>query len=806
MNKQTTEEAVMETGWKSWQIWALMLGLLFAAIIFLYQEPVIKGEKLAIADVKAQGIIFEKNRADYHQEFKEHPQWYPYIFAGMPFHASGTYRLRYTLETLYNILPRSVRSALTVSFTFNLFFGGLFMILLLRSYGLSYLAAFTGAMAFIFSTKMLGTPHTNRIVTFIHLPLILYSLRMAVTSRKWIYFVLLGGAVGSQIGSYHPQVAFYGLMLIGLYTLYRFILSVREKEPWLQMAQFAGLWVLALGVGYLMASIVLMPMQEYLPYSIRGAAGQGTGGEAGLSFAYATSWSFGWDELGQFIIPSFNGHSGNAYWGDSPHTTYPHYLGIMVVILAVLGAAWNRNRKDYWFHIIFIVITILMAMGKNFESLSRFLLANLPYFNKFREPSMILILTILSISVLAGWGAESVFRRIREEKDENLVALFQKLLIGTGVVLVLAVLFKSGLQGFMEGIYQDADIARGRMRRYANMAQAQAFNQVRFDMFFRDLMLTCMWALVSLGLLWAAFSERLRIKTALIAIPLILFVDLAIQGRMVIPEMFAKSTRQQLTPTETDAVRFLMADDELFRVYPLDQPTTNDYAWFNISSIGGYHAAKMAKYQEIIDANLLSNGNFLKMANTKYLISQQAINHPALSQVFSKDGTNIYRFQNYSPRAFVVGDYVVTSTKEETFDLMRTMDVNPDSTVILHEAVEPIRGGSGDVTITNWEPQKYEMDVRIEGEGYLVISEVWYPPGWHATVDGEPVPILRANHTFQAIKLGDGDHKVVIDFSAKTFSRGLALSRGLFYLILIALIGHALYVNRSTLKERFSKK
>ena len=795
----------MESRWKGWQIWGLMIGMLFVAIIFLYQEPVLKGEKLAIADVKTQGIIFEKNKTDYLAEFKEYPQWYPYIFTGMPFHASGTYRLRYTLETLYNILPKSVRSALTVSFTFNLLFGGIFTILLLRSYGVGYIAAFTGAMAFIFTTKMLGTPHTNRIVTFIHLPLLLYALRMSVTSRKWIYFVLLGGAVGSQIGSYHPQVAFYGLMLIGLYTLYRFILSVREKEPWLQIGQFAGMWALALGVGYLMSSIVLMPMQEYLPYSIRGAEGASSGGAAGLSYAYATAWSFSWDEVLTFVIPSFSGHSGNTYWGDSPFTSYPHYLGIMVVILAVLGAVWNRGRKDFWFHMILIILTFLIALGKNFEPLSRFLLAYLPYFNKFREPSMILILTVLSISVLVAWGVEAVYRRLMEEEDPKLTALFQKLLLGAGALLVLSVLFKSGLQDMMEGLYKDADIARDRMKRYGNMAQANAFYKIRFDMFFRDLILAFMWTLISLGLLWGAFSQRLRIKTVMIAIPLVLFVDLAIQGRMVIPEMFEKTTRRQMNPVETDAIRFLKGDNELYRVFPLDQATTNDYAWFNIASIGGYHAAKMAKYQEVMDANLLSNFNFLKMANTKYLTSRQAVNHPMLAQVFSGGGTNVYQFKEYSPRAMVVGDHVLATTKEETFKLLQTPGFSPDSTVILHETPNIAGGGSGSAVVTNWEPQKYEIDVSMSGDGFLVLSEAWYPPGWHATLDGEEVPIHRANHTFQMIEVPDGDHKVVVDFSARTFSIGLALSRGLFYLIILTLVGYALYMNREVLKEKLGR-
>jgi len=788
----------MDQSMKTWQIWTLMLVLLFSAIVFLYQEPVIKGEKLSIADVKSQGIIFEKNKTDYIDEFGEYPQWYPYIFGGMPFQASGTYRLQYTIETLYKIIPKPIRSRLAVGFTFNLLAGGFFMILLLRSYGVGYIAAFTGAMAFIFTTKILGTPHTNRIVTFIHLPLILYALRMAVTSRKWIYFVLLGGALGSQIGSYHPQVAFYGLMLMGLYTLYRFVLSMQEKESWASMGQFAAMWLLSLGVGYFMASIVLMPMQEYLPYSIRGAVGNSSGGAAGLSYEYATSWSFSWAEILTFIIPSFSGHSGNTYWGDSPFTSYPHYLGIVTVILAIAAGVWARKRKDFWFYIGLIVFTLLIAMGRNFAPLSKFLLAYLPYFNKFREPSMILIMTITGIAVMAGWGMEAILTKLRMERNEKIVSVLLKSLIGAGVIFLLAVLFKDQLASFMDGIYKNADLARDRMTRYANMAQARAFWKIRFGLFHKDLLLACIWAISTLTVLWAAFDKRLSLKTIMITLPLLLFADLAIQGRMVIPEMFARASTNQMKPQETGAIRFLKSDQEQYRVFPLDQFTTNEYAWFNISSIGGYHAAKMSKYQEIMDAGLFNNFSFLQLANTKYFISSQAINHPLLIESYSDAKTYIYKYLNYLPRAYIVNNYVISDSKEKTFELIKSETYDPAKTVILHEPFLAMGDGAGGtVEIRSWTPQRYEIDVSMAGPGLLCLSEAWYPPGWKATVDGNEVSILRANHTFQAIPLASGRHAVEFTFNSNTFSLGVALSKGLFALVILLLLGNLAYQYRS---------
>ncbi|MCF7905353.1 MAG: YfhO family protein, partial [Candidatus Marinimicrobia bacterium] len=142
---------------------------------------------------------------------------------------------------------------------------------------------------------------------------------------------------------------------------------------------------------------------------------------------------------------------------------------------------------------------------------------------------------------------------------------------------------------------------------------------------------------------------------------------------------------------------------------------------------------------------------------------------------------------------------------EESLGVMKSLTFDPDSTVILHEEIKGSSGGTGTANIVSWEPQRYEIDVYMQGAGFLVLSEAWYPPGWHATVDGENVQILRANHTFQAIALGDGNHKVIVEFNANSFSMGLALSRGLFWLIILLLIGYAIYGKRDLIMEKFGK-
>ena len=783
-----------------WKPWTIMILILIMGIVFLYQEPVLRGQKLAIGDVKAQGLIFEKYRNDYQAEFGEKALWYPYIFCGMPFHASGTYRLQYNLETIYKIIPDDILRRIAKGFTFNILAGAIFMLLLLRSYGLGYSAAFAGAAAFVFTTKMLGTPHTNRIVTFIHLPLILYALRRLWDTRKWIFMVLLGGAVGSQIGSYHPQVAYYGLLMIGLYSVYRLIHGLIEKETWTRLVTPMGMTGVSLAIGYYLASIVLIPMQEYLPFSIRGAGG--SSGTGGLSFDYATGWSFSWWEIFTFIIPGFSGFGGNTYWGDMPFTSYPHYLGISVVILAIIALCTKKDRCDYWFFVMMLVFSLFIAMGKNFSILSSLLLNYLPYFNKFREPSMILILFSLSMAVLAGWGFQHVQQLLKEQKKMGWEKLLLRILIGIGIIAVTILLFKGGLQNIMSAIYRSADQATGRILRFQNPRQIDYLYQLRFDMFYRDLWIALLLIISSLSFIWLAITKRITSQLFTFILLALIVVDLGYVGRKVISPMFSNITRKEMEPQKTGVIDYLQKDKDIFRVYPLDNRTTNEYGWFGIASIGGYHAAKMANYQDFIDQKFFDNLHFLQLTNTKYTISRKRFNHPELILEKSILGENIYRLKTWLPRVFLIDTVVVSQEKLETLQLIKANNFNPGEKAVLTKKLMKMQFNSegSKVKIEHWEPEKTIISVDLPNDGLLAFSEGYYPPGWNAFIDGTETEIYQTNHFMQSIFVPAGKHKIEFIFVLPSFKQALFMSRTIFIAVLVVLLGYGIWINRQHLK------
>ncbi len=783
-----------------------MLGLLLIGIVFLYQEPVLEGQKLSIGDVKTQGMIFEKYKDDYYEAYGEHALWYPYIFCGMPFHASGTYRLQYTLETLYKVFPDVVRKRLSAGFTFNLFLGAVFMLLLMRSYGLGYPASFLGAMAFIFTTKMLGTPHTNRIVTFIHLPLILYVLRQLWNTKKWIFMILLGGAVGSQIGSYHPQVAYYGLLMIGLYTLFRIVDAVKEKTPWKDIVHVCGMTLISLGIGYLMASIVLNPMREYLPYSIRGA-GSGGAGAGGLSYDYATGWSFSWWEIFSFLIPGFSGFGGGSYWGDMPFTSYPHYLGIPVIILAIFALVSGKKRKDYWFLIMMIVFSLLISMGKNFSALSHLLLNYLPYFNKFREPSMILILFAMSVAVLSGWGFQLILDKLSRDANKIDSKIVLKSLVSVGILAVIVLLFKETLSTWMYSIYNSADVSTQRIKQFSDPRQINYLYQMRFDMFYKDLWIAILLAAGTLGLIWGTMTKKISVKPFIFIMAVLIFADLSYIGRQVIPPMFSRTSRKLMEPKKTKTIDFLKQDKDLFRVLPLDDFSTNQYAWFEIASIGGYHAAKMANYQDFLDRNFNGQLNFLRMTNTKYVISKQQFKHPDLVFQRTFNGENIYRVNGYLPRVFLADSVIVAKDKENVFSKIASPEFNPERHAIVNIALPQSVFNSDDsqVEVTHWEPQKTSVSATMKKDGLIVFSEGYYAPGWKAYIDGKETEVYQTNHMMQSVIVPEGEHQVEFRFELASFSRALWLSRILFAGVIIILIGYGLWLNKSMILRTQNK-
>ncbi|MXX03013.1 MAG: YfhO family protein [Gemmatimonadetes bacterium] len=782
----------------------LLFCLIIAVLaVFVYRGYIIEGKMDIRPDFIGQAIPFDRFAQDFEREFDETPLWYPHIFGGMPFQASGTYHhLQYSFEALVNaVLPDVLVSALHGRFFFHLLLGAVSMFFLARALSLSRPASFIAATAFVFSTHMMATEHANRFICFMHVPLVFLAAYRVFDRGRPFDMLLLGAALGSQLSSFHPQIAFYTAMLIGLYAVYAVVNDLRDRTSAGRIirksALFAGGVVLAIAV----AAVLVLPMQEYAQLSARGLSVGGSD----VNVPFATSWSFPPFEILTFIIPSFAGFGGPLYWGDMPFTDFPNYLGIVVVVLAVAGIVLNRSRMTL-FLVIAAVLALLVSFGRHLPPVSYVMLHFVPFFGKFRAPVMILVLSQFAVALLAGYGLHALVERMRAGKD-TLGSFAKRLCVVAGGVLLLVLaltVFESSFQSFMTGVYTEADAAHGARSAMVNNADYHAgVNAMRFYRLMGDLWIMVLLLCAVSALIYATRKTSPRLLAA--GLGALVVVDLLlVASRVVNPEDDPARIEAYYAARETEVVKALKDDPGPFRILPLSEFSSNEYGYFGISTIGGYHAAKLGVYQELMDQVGFNSFPVLNMLNTRYLVTAQPIQADGLTPVVESEGGYLYRNVAALPRAFLVDSVRVIAEKDAIFEAMRDPGFRPGEYAILEKPVGERLGPLNDssVEITLHTPHRIEMAVDAAAPCLLVLSEIYYPAGWRATMDGLPAEIHKTNYVLRSVAVPEGRHDVVMTFEPTSFTAGHLVSRIASALVLAGLIAAGAMRIRKRLKNR----
>ncbi len=785
---------------------ALFCLIIAVLAVFVYRGYIIEGKVDIRPDFIGQAIPFDRFAQDFDAAFDETPLWYPHIFGGMPFQASGTYHhLQYSFEALINaVLPDGLISALHGRFFFHLLLGAVSMFFLARALSLSRPASFVAATAFVFSTHMMATEHANRFICFMHVPLVFLAAYRVFDRGRPFDMLLLGAALGSQLSSFHPQIAFYTAMLIGLYAAYAVVNDLRDKTSAVHIARksalFAGGVVLAIAV----AAVLVFPMQEYTQHSARGLSVGGSD----VNVPFATSWSFPPVEILTFIVPSFAGFGGALYWGDMPFTDFPNYLGIVVVVLAVAGIVLNRSRMTL-FLVIAAVLALLVSFGRHLPPVSYVMLHFVPFFGKFRAPVMILVLSQFAVALLAGYGVHALVERIRTGRD-TLGRFAKRLCVvaGAALLLVLALtVFESSFRSFMTGVYTAADTAHGARSAMVNNADYHAgVNALRFDLLMGDLWTVVLLLCAASALIFATRKTSPTLLTAGLG-ALVVADLLLVASRVVNPEDDPAQIEAYYAARETEVVKALKDDPGLYRMLPLSEFSSNEYGYFGISSIGGYHAAKLGVYQEFMDQVGLNSFPVLNMLNTRYLVSRQPIQAEGLATVVESEGGYLYRNEAALPRAFLVDSVRVIAGKDAIFEAMRDPEFRPGEYAIQGKPVAGRLGplGESSVEITLHTPHRIEMAVDAAAPCLLVLSEIYYPAGWQATIDGNPAEIHQTNYVLRSVTVPEGRHEVVMTFEPSSFTAGHLVSRIASTLVLAGLIAAGALHIRKSLKNRTLK-
>lgn len=691
------------------------------------------------------------------EETGEYPLWLPWVFSGLPSvhsfqNISHFYLPNYLIEFF-----RMFGMPAFWNYIFHFVFAGLGCFVLLRQLKTDIFSATLGGVAFLMTpylTTMVVHGHGSQMMTSAYIPWVIWSVVRLKEQQNFQNIGLLAILSGLQLQRAHVQIAYYTWLIVGLYIVIELIQWLRTKQ--IQRIKSVGFIVVGLIIGVGIALSIYLPAMSYTPYSIRGAVSSG----GGTGIEYATQWSFSFGEMMTFLIPSFYGFGGPTYWGNMPFTDYPNYMGILILILAIIGAVKYKSTVRL---LLFLttVFALLLSFGKNFFMYSLFY-EYLPYFKKFRVPAMFLILVQFSVAILAGIGLNYLRENIEKIKKYSIH------IIG-GVVGVSFLLLFAG-----STILKSFNIPQ---RKYS------IINQLRMDMISQDTLIMMLLLITGAVLLWIIGKKFITMKIFLGGIIALSIIDLGIVDTKIIEpskESYRSKTLNKIGLVkgylrEDDIIRFLKQDTTDFRIFPVGE-LANENRWsaFNIESIMGYHPAKLNNYKQLMTEVGFNSVSILQMLNVKYLISTEPINHPAFTKTFEgrlyhngnyRNGF-IYQMNATLPRVYFSENLLSVSSSEQ-YEILRQLQFQPTLHSFVTVPIEEAEFNTSEATVTILErtPNQITVETKSSTEQFLIFSEIYYPKGWECTVDEKSTEIYEVNSVLRGVFVPAGNHKIKMDFN-----------------------------------------
>ncbi len=791
---------------------------LFGIIVVLFWKIITGNMLFAVSgDTAAHNSWAEAIKHIRETEHVE-PLWVPYIFSGMPVFAGLLFpRSVNYIETLIQLPGRLLFLNGEMSwFVLHYFLLGLFMYLLARQLGFSQLPSLIAAIPlminpYVIHLALIG--HGSKLITLSYVPLLFLVAHRLFTKKNMLNFAMLTAVIATMILSRHPQIAFYGLMLVGTYLLYEVILGIRQhpKEEGMKVLLFA----LAIGIGFAISAYEALPTMEYANYSIRG--GSETGISKGLDYDYATNWSFHPLETLTYFIPSFFGFSSSyaidvqgqeqpleLYWGWMPFTDGPVYIGIIPIFLGIIALIYNRDRLARWLG-IFSLFVLFLSFGRYFGVLYNLMFNYFPYFNKLRVPAMVLYLIPISFGLLAANGtsflmeARNSFKGIDPAKLKKRMKLWALVCIA---IVVIVFIGKSGLKSFLSDfMFTNAQVDRQWGQQYGPAA-VTLLHDKRFEVFWNYLVWSSCMSAAFFGLIYAYLDRKLQTATMVICFSAIVAIDL---GLMASKYIDPQPREAAVVPYRDDpTIQRLSAesDTSVFRVLPVWglQKQDNTLMNFHLQMVTGYSPAKLKIYQETIESCFaIGNRKVFNMLNVKYYLGKQR----------GKDGGEQIGAQlnpDCLPRAWFVDSFVVSSSKAQTFSIMNSPGWEPRQTAVLEKipSSQPGKSAGSDVSLTHYASSDITLTATCAGPSLLVLSEIYYPAGWNAYVDGKAAEIYKTNFILRSIIVPAGTHAIQFTFEPSTYEKGAAISEGAWiFTAVLFLIG---LIQQPWVKQRLGMK
>lgn len=822
----------MKTWFNNNAIHLAIIGL-FVVICFVYFPSAWQGKELYQHDV-LQAKAGQKEILDIKERDGDLPLWTNSMFGGMP-----TYQVlidlpsnvgTYIMRGFKSLFPHPIDVVILYLLGAYL----LFSVLRVRP----WLAAL-GAIAFAFTSYnfiYLEAGHSSKAYAIAFLAPILAGVLLTFRGKYLVGGVILAFAIALEIRVNHIQVPYYmfiGLLILVAMELYH---AIREKTlPAFGKAVGVQLTTLILAVA--VNASLLWPTYEYTQDTIRGQSnlsveGSSSAEDAGVGRDYAYQWSQGLGETITFLIPNVYGggmgttvkEDGNlvklleskgatreqaiagaqglpTYWGEKPFTSGPWYFGAGIMFLFVLGLIIVKGRLKWWLAGTSLLF-LLLAYGRHFPLISDLFFNYFPLYNKFRAVESTLIIVSLLVPTLAVLAVQELLNGA--DKIKNLDKKLLWVFAGLGGLSLLIALVPSLFFSFKTSSHSQMVDALTQQIGEAQFAQeiGTALVKDRMALARADAFRTLLFLALTFGLIWLMIKQKLKQQSVLIVLGLLVLVDLwMVDKRFLNEERFVEPLQ---LAREFNALRqvdelILMDKEPNYRVFDL---TTNPFQDARTSyyhkSIGGYHAAKLMRYQELIERQFTTaiNEDVLDMLNTRYVITADG----------QGENQRIQRRETAAGNAWFVEKITVVKDNEEEINALNSFD--PTREAIIHESfkssLDSVRLGAvqnASISLTSYRPDHLVYEYSIPNDALAVFSEIWYDKGWKAFVDGKELPIIRANYVLRALQLPGGNHQVEFKFEPRAYHTGETISL-LASIVLVLGAGFAVWRGVVTRKDK----
>ena len=673
---------------------------------------------------------------------------------------------------------------------------------------LSAIGAFSfGAGSFVIISLIAG--HNSKINAYAYAPLILAGIVLLFRRKTWAGVFCLAFGLAAQLAANHYQITFYTFLIclcLFISEAVHFYKNNTVKELLKPVAYSVLAIILAIGVNFNKLATTF----NHAEYTTRGAKSElasvdeNNQEKGGLSYDYATQWSYEPLESFTLLIPNFMGGASTeelgeksnwsdqaqipqslreappTYWGEMPFTSGPVYLGAVLFALFVVSLFLLNGRWKWW-AIASSLLMLFLAWGEH-SFVYELFFNSFPFFNKFRTPMMALLMLSLIIPLVGIQGISDYLEKNIQNK--------QPIIYGIGIIAAVTIVF-----GFLAtGFYNFSGAVDNQLQQGGFPNQLiDLLKQDRAEMLRGDALRSLVFILLTGLALYLYKIDKIRLQMAFIALSLLAFTDLFfVNKRYLSKDNFEskEAHEQRFQPSEID-LAIQKDTTEFYRV--LNMTTGNPFSDAGTSnqhySIGGYHAAKLQRYQDLIDYQLSDvNREVLHMLNTKYVIGP------------TKDGQIGYRInEDALGNAWFVQDIVFGDNDREIMDSLSTINVSEQA--ILPAEVknelkisESLNPSNSSIALNDYHPEKMTYDVRVEnGNQFAVFSEIYYlqedDDGWHAYLNGREIPIYRTNYLLRGVQLPEGNHELVFQYEHDSFSKRAMVSKVFSALLLLAGIG-----------------